>query len=182
MSSWKQATLPTSASSRYCLLFKVQGCQMLKPLVGEKTGHGVGARVDAVPTLTYSVLLRGRDSSVSIVTCYGLEGPGIEPRWGRDFPHLSRLALGPIQPPVQWVPGLSGGKGGRGVTLTTHPHLMRRSLKSRAIPLLPFWARVTCYRVKPYLTLPILLGECHLKFQRNAVSSSSRGQTVEETH
>jgi hypothetical protein len=28
----------------------------------------------------------------------------------RDFPHLSRPALGPAQPPVQWVLGLSRGK------------------------------------------------------------------------
>jgi len=34
----------------------------------------------------------------------------IESWWGRDFPPLSRPALGSIQPPVQWVPGLSLGK------------------------------------------------------------------------
>jgi hypothetical protein len=44
-----------------------------------------------------------------IATGYGLDGPGIESRWGRNFSYLSRQALGPIQPPVQWVPGLSGG-------------------------------------------------------------------------
>ena len=51
----------------------------------------------------------GGDSSVGIATRYGLDGPGIESRWGRDFPHLSRPALGPILPPVQWVRGLSRG-------------------------------------------------------------------------
>jgi hypothetical protein len=53
----------------------------------------------------------GRDSSVGIATRYGLEGPGIESRLGRDFPHPSRLALGTTQPPIKWVPGVfPGGK------------------------------------------------------------------------
>jgi len=64
----------------------------------------------------------GPGSVVGIATGYGLDGPGIESRWGQDFPHLYRPTLGPTQPPVQWVPGLSRGvKSGRGVTLTPHP-------------------------------------------------------------
>ena len=38
--------------------------------------------------------LVGRDNSVGIAT------PGIESRWGRDFPHRSRPALGLTQPPI----------------------------------------------------------------------------------
>ena len=51
----------------------------------------------------------GRDSSVGVATRYGLDSPGIESRWGRDFLRPSRSALRPTQPPVQWVPGLSRG-------------------------------------------------------------------------
>jgi hypothetical protein len=49
----------------------------------------------------------GPGSSVDIATSYGLDGPGIESRWGRDFPRLSRPVLGPNRPPVQRVTGLS---------------------------------------------------------------------------
>jgi len=51
----------------------------------------------------------GRDRAVGINTGYGLDGPRIESRWGRDFPHPSGPALGPTQPPIQWELGLSWG-------------------------------------------------------------------------
>jgi hypothetical protein len=56
----------------------------------------------------------GRDSSVGIATRNGLEGPEIESRWGRDFPHPSRPALGPTQPPIQLVPSLIPGSKAAG--------------------------------------------------------------------
>ena len=70
-----------------------------------------------------------RDISVGIATPSGLDGPGIESRCGRDFPHPSRPALGPIQRSIQWVSGLSQGQSGRGVALTTHHHLATRLRK-----------------------------------------------------
>jgi hypothetical protein len=50
-----------------------------------------------------------RESSVGIANGYGLDGPGIESQYRRDYPHLSRPALGSTQPSVQRVPGLSRG-------------------------------------------------------------------------
>jgi len=80
--------------------------------------------------------------------------------WGRDFPHLSRPVLRPTQPSLQWVPGLSRGQSGRGVALTTHPHLAPRLKKEYSYTLLPLWAFMDCSRVNlpcylypKYLTL-----------------------------
>jgi hypothetical protein len=48
-----------------------------------------------------------QDSSVGIATHYIPDGLEIESWWGQDFPHLSRSALMPAQPPIHWVLGLS---------------------------------------------------------------------------
>jgi hypothetical protein len=42
----------------------------------------------------------GQDSTVGIATYCGLDSLWIKSQWGQDFPHLSRTALGPTQPPI----------------------------------------------------------------------------------
>ena len=53
----------------------------------------------------YIIFIVSWDYVVGIATCYGLDGPGIKSQRWQDFPHLSQLALGPTQPPTQWVLG-----------------------------------------------------------------------------
>jgi hypothetical protein len=53
------------------------------------TGH------QSQPILNSILFYCGPGSSVGIATDYGLDGPGIETRWGRVFSHTSRPALGP---------------------------------------------------------------------------------------
>jgi len=59
---------------------------------------------------TLDFIAVGRDSSVGIAVRYWLGDQGVESRWGRDFSHTSRPALGPTPPPVQRAPVIPGGK------------------------------------------------------------------------
>ena len=54
-------------------------------------------RVKVLQQRTCPSIWRGRaDKGAGIANRYGLDGPGIETRWGgRDFPHPSRQVLGP---------------------------------------------------------------------------------------
>jgi len=85
-----------------------------------------------------------RDTSDGISTHYGPWGLGIEFRWRRDFPHTYRPAPGHTQPPLQLAPGLNG----RGVALTTHPHLALRLQKEWSCTSTPLCAFMAGHRAK----------------------------------
>jgi hypothetical protein len=55
-------------------------------------------------------VVKGIYSAVGIAIRYGLDGPGIESRWGRDFSLPSRPSLGTTQPPIYGCRVIPGGK------------------------------------------------------------------------
>jgi len=62
----------------------------------------------SVTVLCIGANMVGPCSVGGIAIRYGLDGPGIELRWGRDFLQPSRPALGSTQPPVPCL--CPGGK------------------------------------------------------------------------
>ena len=64
----------------------------------------------------------GPGSSVGITTGYGLDGPGIESRWGARF--YAPVQTGPVPHPASGrmcTVSFPGVNSGRGVTLTLTP-------------------------------------------------------------
>jgi len=84
--------------------------------------------------------LCGPGSSVGIATELRTGRSGIQSRWGRNFPPVQ---TGPGAHPASRKIGTGSFPRvmcGRGVLLSTHPLLVQRSWKSRAIPLPNLWA------------------------------------------
>ena len=81
---------------------------------------------------------------LGIATRFGLEYPGIKCRWARDFPHPSRLALVPRQPPKngQRLSFPEVKRPGRSVYHP--PHLLPRLRSNRSKPLLHLWDFKDC--------------------------------------
>jgi hypothetical protein len=61
----------------------------------------IAVSTQVINIYTIYCIISGPGSVVGTASAYGLDGPGIESQWGRDFPHLSRPVLRPNQPPVQ---------------------------------------------------------------------------------
>jgi hypothetical protein len=115
----KDCRWPAKTETRSLLCYIWQICHVLQQYVNYFCGPG---------------------RSVGIATDFGLDGPGSNP--GRDeiFPPVQ---TDPAAHPASCEKGngyFPGIKCGRGVLLTTHPLLVPRSWKSRAITLPPLWA------------------------------------------
>jgi hypothetical protein len=89
-----------------------------------------------------------RGSSVNFVIDYGLDDRGSIPDRDKIFLLASYVQTGSAAHPVQWVPVVlsPGVKRGRGVTLTTHPHLVPRLRMSRSYTSTPPCATMACSR------------------------------------
>ena len=87
-----------------------------------------GSRWTWVSTVLSAIALdslHGPGSVVGIATGYGLDGPGIEYRWGARFSAPVQTGPGPNPAPCTMrTRSFPGVKSGRGVTLTSHPLLL----------------------------------------------------------
>jgi hypothetical protein len=128
----------------YLIISRSEGTPEVE--VGMRTGAVVASRREMyvpfsdlpdLPVLLY--LVWSRVSSGSIVSDYGLDDRAIGVRFPagpKDFSYNLCVQTGSGAHPVSCTLGTGGSfprvKRGRGVTLTTHPHLVPRSWMSRS--------------------------------------------------
>jgi hypothetical protein len=133
----------------------------------------------------YALNYRSWGCSVSIVSDYGLDNRVIEirsPAEAKEFllSSVPRPARGHTQFPVQRVPGVlsPGVKGDRGVTLTTHTHLVPKSIMSRSYtspPKAPPWRVVgLLYFTLPQVILQSSVEDCDEQLTTGYSTSHSR--------
>jgi hypothetical protein len=80
-----------------------------------------------------NVLVGGPGSSVGVATDYGLEGPGIESRWGEIFRTRPDRPWGPPMLLYNRYRVFPGVESGRAMTLTSHPLLVpKKPVTSKA--------------------------------------------------
>ena len=90
----------------------------------------------------------GRGSVVGIATTYGLDGPGIESRWGARF--SAPVHTGPEAHPASCTLGtgsLSRGQSGQGVDVNHPPHVALRLKKEWCFTCIPPRVFMTRYTV-----------------------------------
>ena len=103
--------------------------------------------------------------------------PCFESRLGQYFPHLSRPALGPTQPPVQRVPGLSQGKERPGYDADPSPPSSAVVKKEQSYTSTPPMGCTACtqpqclYKGALYLFFPCYLHVAKLAFNRQQENS-----------
>jgi hypothetical protein len=109
-------------------------------------------------------LFRSRGCSGSIVSNYWLDYRAIgirSPAEVKAFSSILCVQTGSEAPPASFTMGTGGpfpgAKRGRGVTLTTHPHLVPRSRMSRSYTSSPPSATMACSGTAfvVYLTTPV---------------------------
>ena len=102
----------------------------------ESTIWGQGSTADYASNCGF----RDRNSVARLDTRNGLYSPGIESRWGRNFPHSSRPTLGTTLPSTQWILCYSRRYSRRCEALNTHSHLASRLKKGYSCTsTLPHW-------------------------------------------
>jgi len=102
--------------------------------------------LEIIPRFSFAYAVGcGLGSSVGLATGYGLDGPGIESRWGPNF--FAPVQTGPGAHPASCTIGTGsflGVKSGRGVTLTLHPLLVPLVMKEYSYTSTPPKGHTAC--------------------------------------